>query len=379
MTIAAAVWKSRTLSVNSTSLLSLYLVMPILVLFVGWDTLFWNHQWRDRILPQFPAEILIWSIVFNFPHIVSSLVTLADKAYWDFYRRRLIVGFSVIAASVLVINLLTPVLFGKQVTDLIFLVYFVFYAGYTVWHVLSQQFGIGLMLMRVTPQVRYYSMWRWLSTTAGTLMYVMVFGEVFFNDVQLFGVDVERLLMVVALGFVVLASLVGAPLVIQSRRTLGSWYGVGNLAILPVSYLMLLWGYPVFVVMIPRFIHDFTAFQVYAVHDHNRNREVAHNLVYRCLRWVPLTPLMLCPLVAIVLANSVECSTMWIDTLIGSSATLPQKCLLEPAMALPLADRVPGSMALWLQVFFITGFFHYFIEGFVWKRESIHRHSVGFS
>ncbi|RLU01068.1 hypothetical protein [Ketobacter sp.] len=381
MSIAAAAPApvSRALSVSSVGLLSLYLVMPALLLWVGMDALFWQHQWRDQWLPQYPAELLIWAIVFNFPHIVSSLVTLVDQEYWQFYRCKLVLGLAVIVTLVLAVNVMVPLVASRHVADQVYLAFFLFYSTYTVWHVLSQQFGIGLMLMRVTPRALAFYRWRGLSTLAGALMYVKVFGGMYLQGEYLFGMELERLVLDAALISVVLATLAGIPLWRQSRRALGTWYGLGNLAILPVSYVMLVLDYNVFVVMIPRFIHDLTAFQVYAVHDHNRNRECHRNLVYRWLRFIPLTPLLLCPLLAILLANSIECGSMLVDTLLGTSNQLPQKCFMDPAAPLSFSRDLPGTLSLWLQVLFICGFFHYFIEGFVWKRESIHRHSVGFN
>lgn len=378
MSIAATAHLPRVMTVSSTNLLFLYLVIPVLLLFAGLDAFFWQHQWRDHVLPEYPAELLLWAVIFNFPHILSSIVTMADWEYWQFYRSKLIRGLALITSSVLLVNILVPLAFSRATADLVYLAFFLFYSGYTVWHVLSQQYGIGMMLMRVTPAAKQYLLWRGLSTLAGTLMYVKVFGGVYLQGETLLGMELAQLVVDVALIMVVLATLVGIPLVRQSRQTQGIWYGIGNLAILPASYLMLISGYNLFVVMIPRFIHDLTAFQVYAVHDHNRNRDVPRNRIYQWLRFIPMTPLLLCPLLAIVLANSIECGTMWLDTLLGSGRWVPDKCMMVPAEPLLFDGQVPGSMSLWIQVFFITGFFHYYIEGFVWKRESIHRHSVGF-
>lgn len=379
MSIASVAFQSRFLTVSSTSLLLLYLVIPATLLFVALDTFVWQSRWRDQVLPVNPADILFWSIIFNFPHIVSSMVTLVDREYWQFYRRKLIRGMLVIVSGALFINFLVPIFAGREAADQVFLVFFLFFSGYTVWHVLSQQYGIGMMLMRVAPASRLYLLWRWLSTVAGTSLYMLVFGQSLIRDIMIANVSLVEWITDIALILIVLSTLTGLPLLKQSTRWLGTCYGMGNLLILPTSYLMLDLGYGIFVVVIPRFLHDLTAFMIYSVHDHNRNLESCPNRIYRRLRIIPLSPFVLCPLLAIFLANSIECGSILFDTLMGTAHSLPQKCLLDPLPALQFTRDVPGSMALWIQVTFIIGFFHYYVEGFVWKRDSIHRHSVRFS
>src|SRR5690554_1462412 len=74
--------------VSSPFLLSLYAIIPLCFLLVLFDYLFFGNQLRDTYLPKNPATLVIWAIIFNFPHITSSLITLIDDEYIPFYKKR---------------------------------------------------------------------------------------------------------------------------------------------------------------------------------------------------------------------------------------------------------------------------------------------------
>ncbi len=369
---------NRASVVNSRWLLTLYAVIPFCFIFVLLDALLWGHQWRDRILPNDPAQLILWSIVFNFPHIVSSMVTMADREYWQFYRKRVINALAVIISAITVINFVVPLTLPAVLAENIYLLFFVFFSAYTVWHVLSQQYGIGMMLMRTTPS-RNYQLWRWCSTIAATTLYFMVFGKYFLRSASLFDIAVEQWLQGLALVFVLLSTILGLAIVKGSQRRLGTFYCLGNLAILPGAFCLLLLGYDMFVIVVPRFLHDLTAFMIYSVHDQNRNLEEKKNWVYRTLGFIPIAPLLLCPILAVVLANSIECGSLLLDSLLGVVNSVPDKCVLDPFAPLESTSNLNLRTGLWVQISMAIGFLHYYIEGFVWKRDSLHRHSVAFS
>ena len=356
-------FQQRTATVNSQWLLFLYGAIPLCFVFVLLDKLLWGNQWRDQLLPTNPAEILFWSVIFNFPHIVSSMVTMVDHEYWQFYRKRVLRAIMIIVSGLVIINYVVPLTLPAMVAENIFLAYFLFFSAYTVWHVLSQQFGIGMMLMRARPDQQYQT-WRWLSTIAATTLYFMVFGKYFLRDLSFFNIGAEQWMKGIALVFIVLSTLTGAALVSRSQRRLGSFYCLGNLAILPATFCLLQMGYDIFVIAVPRFLHDLTAFMIYSVHDQNRNLEEKKNRIYRMLSFIPLSPLILCPILALVLANSIECGSVLLDS---------------PFTPLESTAALNYRMGLWMQISLTIGFLHYYIEGFVWKRDSLHRHSVSFS
>ena len=369
---------AKTFQVKSPLLLSLYGIIPLSFLIVLADYLFFGFQLRDKYLPNNPAALVMWAVIFNFPHIVSSMVTLADDEYIPFYKKRLTKALLIIVISVLTVNILFPLALPGPAAMVTTLLFFAVFATYTMYHVLSQQFGITMMLMQAKPGGRDYEIWRWLATVAATSMYAMVFVRYNLEAVNIAGYTAYQLAQGLAGIFVALAVIQGFRLSRQSKRELGSWYMYSNLAMLIATYSFLLMGYGIFVIAIPRFVHDLTAFMIYSVHDQNRNREVQHNYVYKYLSFLKIPPLILCPILAIALANFIECGSFLFDAWLGFGSV--SECAIQrfytPASA---ENALPQSMQLWLQIMFICGFFHYYIEGFVWKRDSIHRHSISFT
>lgn len=373
-------FNDRTFKVNSYLLLALYAFIPLSIVLVFIDQVFLSSVLRDEYLPSNPATLIWWAIIFNFPHIVSSLVTLADDEYISFYKQRFARALSVIVLVVLTINILIPLLFPGILSTITTVLFVVFFAGYTMYHVLSQQFGIGMMLMKVRPS-RSYEIWRALATVASTLMYGMVFMK--WPDTPFMGAfSVYEILEMIAGIFCVLTVFQGFYITRDSQRNLGTWYVYSNLLMLVSTYAFLLMGYGFFVIAIPRFVHDLTAFIIYSTHDQNRNRDVVRNHIYRFLKFIPLPIMFLTPVVAIVLAHTVQCGSLYVDLLLGfdNAAFELNECPFDRYyQPTGINNGISPYMQFWAQIMFICGLFHYHIEAFVWKREAIHRHSVSFT
>lgn len=332
------------LRVPTLGLLALYGVIPVTLLIVAVDLTRLDqwllHQW----LPSYPAHWAFWTLVFNMPHITASLLIMADRDYLQVYRRPFFWPLLIIVAAILFV----PMLFG----DTLFLIIL---ALYTMYHVLSQQFGISLMLLRRRPD-RLFESWRWLSTLGGTLMYLSIYSGMIRADATLLGLPL-RAMVEVAVITMVAATL---PLVMllskRSPNRLASWYLWGNFAMLVTGCGYWLLGYTVFVILGPRIIHDLTAFTIYAVHDQNRNASQRHNLVYRLLAFTRLPPALLCPLVAMGVA--------WLVFDVGMGIRL---------------DLFGHDVQPALFLLYLCTFMHYYMEGRVWKRSSLHRRSVAFA
>jgi hypothetical protein len=126
----------------------------------------------------------------------------------------------------------------------------------------------------------------------------------------------------------------------DSKSPKGTLYLYANLAMLVAVYAFWELGYAVFVIMIPRFVHDITAFYIYAVHDHNRNLQTRHNYIYRSFAFA--SPLILCPVLAIAMSAVLE-SYVW---------------FVAPLLIITLL--------------------HYYTESFIWRGDSPHRRQVAF-
>jgi len=100
--------------------------------------------------------------------------------------------------------------------------------------------------------------------------------------------------------------------------------------------------YSFFTIFLTHAIHGTTGFLFYAVHDNNRNLESPHP-IYRYFKVTGLPIILLCPLVSIALASAVVSLRIFV-----------------------FANHLITALL----------YFHYCSEGFIWKRNTIHRRFV---
>lgn len=324
-------------AVDCRWLFALYAVIPLSVAIVAFDLLIFDRHLLLNYLPYAPEQWPYWTLVFGLPHIVASLLTMADREYIGHYRRILLwplVGFALIAAA----GLYGPQPIGKQTL-------FTVVAFYTVYHVLSQQLGLTLMMLG-TPPSRTFLAWKWTAILAGAAMYTLVFGHYYgMRRVWLGPVNLYDVLHYAAgfltAGVIVLAFRLGK----LGRHRIGSWYMWGNVALLVASFALLELRYTVFVVIMPRIIHDITAFTVYITHDANRNRRDPRNLLYRLTHFTRLPPWIVLPATALAVAYLLTTNTQ----------------------------------VVWVNMAVVTiSFLHYYFEGFIWRNPNPHRLQVAF-
>ncbi len=326
-------WLKQVLSVDSRVLLAYYAIVPVLILIAGWDRLF-NASALKAALPQLPETYLWWTVVFNLPHIMASFVTYAEPAYVQAYRRPLAMGMAIALGLTLLIPALTSVTW-----------LFVFGACYTMYHVLMQQYGISLMLLKRAPD-RAFQWWRWLSISGASLMYLQVYYPPI-NDYLPEGSSMDvlgTLLLLASLppGLVMLARVMR----MEGPSVTSKAYFVSTFLMIAVAAGFYHTGYLFFMFLIPRFVHDATAFTVYAVHDHNRNIEVRHNLIYRVLKPLHIPPAVLCLPVGIAIA--------YVFSSNEASSVVAAACVS------------------------VFSFLHYYMEGHMWKRGTLHRQYAPF-
>lgn len=329
--------RTQPRTIDCRWLLALYAVVPLSLLIAAADILLLDSRLRHDVLPYSPDRWPLWSVVFGLPHIVASLVTMADREYLAHYRHSLLWPL-VIAATGSSICVLGPQPIGQQAL-------FIFLAFYTIYHVLSQQLGITLVMMG-TPPTRAFHAWKWLSIFSGFAIFTLVFGHAYgLRHVMLGSFRLYDLLEVMAGVLMALTFAFALRLTPRSRNRLGTWYLWGNVALLATAFLTLELQYTVFTILMPRVIHDLTAFTVYITHDMNRNAEQPRNLVYRLARFTRLPPLVLLPVLAIGIAYFITTS-------------------------LHIA-------AVSVLMFTIT-LLHYYFEGFIWRGPNPHRQQISF-
>ena len=323
------------LAVSGNLLTALYFIIPACAAIVLIDMLLFN-QTLKKYLPSRPEDWLIWTVVFNTPHIVASFFSFADKEYYQFYKPRVLKALAIFSGVVVLFTMIVPAVLPGSLARISMMVFTGYVIAYTMYHVLSQQLGVAISMMKIRPG-KLYEPLRWSATLAGTFMYALavVDDELYFVGVR-FGTIFEFL----AAACVAISCVLGHRMAIESKNPKGTLYLYANLAMLVAVYAFWELGYGVFVIMVPRFVHDITAFYIYAVHDHNRNLQARHNYIYRSFSFLP--PLILCPVLAIVLSAVLE-SYVW---------------FVAPLLIITLL--------------------HYYTESFIWRGDSPHRRQVAF-
>ncbi|GAA6135171.1 hypothetical protein NBRC116188_19610 [Oceaniserpentilla sp. 4NH20-0058] len=328
---------------NKKWLFALYLVVPVCVLFVLIDHFLLNGM-MQQALPRHPVEWAFWAIFFNFPHIVSSFITLADKEYLGVYKKNITYSLLAITAFMGLI-FFTMSLFPGRVAFRIETLFLIFIAIYTMYHVMSQQYGLSLMMMQ-RPANLNYQFWRWSSVLVATILYIHVFMKGYIYKMTVFTLPLADVLLYIAALLMIVSTIAGMKIGLSSNTKLGRYYVFGNIAMVIACYFCLEMGYSVFVILMPRVIHDITAFMIYSGHDQNRNANGYKNFIYGSLSFLKIPPRFLNPILAIVIAA--------------------------------LVDYFAGYRTMGMIIIF-CGLFHYYMEGIMWKGNSIHRKSLKFS
>lgn len=317
-------------------LLSLYAIVPVIVSLVFVDAWLLDGAMLRQYLPSDPMHWPFWTVIFGLPHIVASLLTMADREYFGHYRKSLswpLVGFAAIAG----LGTFGPQPLASQAL-------FVFLGFYTIYHVLAQQLGLTLMMMGTAPSTLFKA-WKWLAIFSGFLIYVTVYASSYFGEGAVGSVDWYMILSWLAAALCAGVVMLSLKLSADSRFPIGKWYLWGNVAMLLSTLIVNEIGYTVFVILIPRVIHDVTAFMIYISHDNNRNKAGPVNIIYRLTHFTRLPPVVLLPVLSMLIAYG---------------------------MTHFLEYRLVAVVAL------TVTFLHYYFEGFIWRNPNPHRQHLAF-
>lgn len=309
--------------IRRTWILSILLIIPVLSAVWLWD-MFLNDRGLLPYLGLTSLLLPLYLLFFEMPHIIASFVGFIDKEYLGHYRTHLLFGVPLLLAAFI----------GLLLVD--FMTAVAVYLAVTMYHVVRQQTGIGLMFD--VPKDRWFSWWSWSLTVSIAVMYV---GIVLPKYVE--GLEASHLTFFIA-GTFALAIVSGIGLMLGTKTKWGIWYILLTLVMVAASYSMLWFGYFFLAVFVGRFVHDVTAFLFYITHEMNRNNGRVRNVLYTIVPFLPLSLIIFVPLIAIVLG------------LLLREGIANQKILFTIVMLL--------------------AFTHYYPESVMWKRNSLHRQYV---
>ncbi len=282
------------------------------------------------------------ALIFGTPHIVASnLILVSNRDYLMHYRFTLLKITAAIAAFFLVFGLWQALPYELL---------YALIAGWTVTHVVKQQLGIGNIVARSSGPA--YKAWVVSGIAAGVCYYLAIFLQYRLSDGSV------ALLTAFAALLAAIAAACTVYLWSQCSTAEGRRWIVANGATMVGGTLMFLAGYPFFAVLIPRFVHDVTAFAFYVTHD--RNRAAAGHKTLMSRSWLPESIANLGPASIVALPLFA----------IGISALLEHGADSWVNNGLDFAFGVRVDRPVSLGVVGFLALLHYAFESFTWKSSS---------
>jgi hypothetical protein len=306
-------------ALSGQALMALYAIVPVCVLLVTADGLLADFAFSHQ-LPADPHSMRWFTLLFMLPHIFASMFTLIDRQYLPHYRRRL--GITV--PLFLLIAWLLPELIGWTL-------FMVGIAVYTIHHLMAQQAGIAAML--AANRCRLHRLWGFSSFLFLALLYLLVL-------VQLpAGQDIIAALLLVLMVLLVVSTVLAMR---RSRSRRGALYILANTGMLLACYVFYIMGLPFYLILMPRVVHDLSAFLIYIAHNRDRNRTPQRNFMSLLRRTLPLPEIVLTPLA-------------------GIAMTILVTSLLQSHMMVLLS---------------FLALFHYHWEAVMWRGQAPHRQHI---
>ncbi|MCQ8102996.1 hypothetical protein NP590_02660 [Methylomonas sp. SURF-2] len=331
------------LSVSFRFLLSLYAIVPLCVLVLWLDRYGFQHALRD-MLPSSPSHFLLFQVLFGTPHIIASnLLLFGHSDYVATFKHKLL-GMTVFIA----------VFFGLGSLFIPYRVLYLISAAWTVYHVLKQQHGVAKAVCRLPNWAFYLQLW--LSVGAGIFIYMGIFLK---NSLT-----PEQAELVLRIAGVLTAALLLSTLVCQ--KYVPSRFGVGflwaNTLLVVASWYVYSQQYYFLAILMPRLVHDITAYSFYVSHDVNRHGDRPQTLLFRLAALCRLPVAVVLPLLSFLLTYLLQ---VYGDDLVNA--------ILQTLFATQVYKAVTLGLIGYLALM------HYYTEAFIWAAGSPLRRYIRFS
>ena len=331
------------LSVSFRLLLSLYAIIPLCLLALWLDQFSFDYALRD-MLPSSPSHFLLFQVLFGTPHIIASNVLLfSNKDYVHTFKHKLI-GMTLFIA----------LFFGLGSLFIPYRVLYIISACWTVYHVLKQQHGIAKAVCRLPNWAFYLQLW--LSVITGIFVYMGIFLK---NSLS-----PEQAEWVLQVASVMTVALIAATLVSQ-RYVPGrfGWYFLwANTLLVVASWYVYSQHYYFLAILMPRLVHDITAYSFYVSHDVNKHGREPQNAMFRFTTRCHVPAALVLPILSFVLTYLLQ---VYGDDFVNLILQTLFSTQIYKAVTLGLI----GYLAL----------MHYYTEAFVWAAGSPLRRYIRFS
>jgi hypothetical protein len=339
----SAIPTTQSISISFRLLLGIYSIIPICLLIQFFD-INYGGAYLQQALVSNPKHILLLLIIIGTPHIIASTILLSSNTdYLRFYKIKILVMTAAIIIFFGIGSLLLP-----------YLMLYIVVAAWTIYHVLKQQHGIARGVCKLSDW--QFNLQLWLSIVAGIFIYVGIFLK---NSLQPMQLDIIRQIAAVLCAVLVVSTLI-------CQRSIPTLFGKtflwANSLLVLSSFYLYIQQYYILAILVPRLVHDTTAFIFYVAHDYNRHYGHPQNIIYRYAGKFRFSMFLILPVMSFLLAYVLQ---QYGDNLFKTITHYLFGMEIRKAITL----GVLGYLAL----------MHYYTESFTWKGDSPYRRFIKFS
>ena len=342
MSAATIPVNNQLFPVSFRFLLSLYAIVPLCLIIQLADQKLFNFSLRDN-LPSSPSHFILFQVLFGTPHIIaSSLLLLNHTDYLITYKQKLIT-----------MTLLIIFFFGIGSLFIPYQVLYIITACWTVYHVLKQQHGIAKAVCRL-PNTAFFSQ-LWLSVLAGIFIYLGIFLKNSLSEEQ-----ADWLLKFASVFSLLLLT---NTFFCQTKinTNIGKYFLWANASLVLISGYLYMQQYYFLAILMPRLVHDITAYSFYITHDINRHGNHSDNRLYSLAKSCRLPVYLVAPMLSFLLTYILQVHG---DNIINFITQTLFSTEIYKAVSLGLI----GYLAL----------MHYYTEAFIWSAGSPLRRYIAF-
>ena len=307
---------SQLLPLSKKILLSPYYASYFFFSLAFIDSIF-LHGSIKNILPTKITDIFVYYAIFEFPHILASFFMFGDKEYIETFKNILFRNI-----YVLVFCALCTIIISQNI-------FYIIYIGYTLYHVVKQQFGIA-KLFRLEPS-----------------NFLPIFQYIFIGSGIIALSDLSGYLPKLFLTLSVYISLLSICFYfVYEKKNRTNKYLTLYVISFALASILYQQGYVLFGLLSMRIVHDVTAFMFYCTHNYNR-KNYGHNPLF----------------------------TSWITNKINPIITTVFLAITLNVLYLYIIRLTTHSNfhVVFISIYFGIAMIHYNIESVVWKRDSIAR------
>jgi hypothetical protein len=146
------------------------------------------------------------------------------------------------------------------------------------------------------------------------------------------------------------------------RTALGKWFLWANVLLVLSSFYFYLEQYYFLAILIPRLVHDSTAYIFYVAHDYNKHHLHPQNALYRYAERCKIHIFIVLPLCSFLL-------TFFLQSYGDLMVNFITETLFSVEAGKVITVGFIGYLAL----------MHYYTEAFTWKSDSPYRQFIAFS